>query len=103
MHILNNKNDKITKEYHVTGPLCTPTDLLGQKVKLGQASIGDIIVIEKSGAYGLTHSPVRFLSKEMPLEVLYYENEFYVLRESEPVGQILKFQNPLPEEWKPYG
>jgi diaminopimelate decarboxylase len=54
----------------VVGPLCTPLDLLGDKVTLPRADVGDLIVVFKSGAYGLTASPVNFLSHPPPVEVL---------------------------------
>jgi diaminopimelate decarboxylase len=54
----------------VVGPLCTPLDLLADRVELAEASSGDLIVIFQSGAYGLTASPLRFLSHPAPAEVL---------------------------------
>ncbi len=72
MYVLGKKGAE--KEFYVTGPSCTPTDLLGQKVMLpSDADEGDIIVIEKSGAYGLTYSPYGFLSHKLPLEIGYEE------------------------------
>ena len=52
------------------GPLCTPLDLLGDKMSLGHAVEGDLIVVLQSGAYGLTASPTAFLGHPTPLEVL---------------------------------
>jgi diaminopimelate decarboxylase len=54
----------------VVGPLCTPLDLLGDKVELGRAEVGDLIVVLQSGAYGFTASPQAFLSHPQPGEVL---------------------------------
>ena len=54
----------------VVGPLCTPLDLLGDKMELPRAGIGDLVVVFQSGAYGLTASPTAFLSHPAPLEVL---------------------------------
>lgn len=54
----------------VVGPLCTPLDLLGDKVALPRADVGDLIVVFKSGAYGRTASPVDFLGHPHPAEVL---------------------------------
>ena len=55
---------------NVVGPLCTPLDLLGNKVALPPAVPGDLIVIFQSGAYGLTASPRDFLSHPHPGEVV---------------------------------
>lgn len=53
----------------VVGPLCTPLDLLADKMELGHAREDDLIVVLQSGAYGLTASPTAFLSHPAPLEV----------------------------------
>jgi diaminopimelate decarboxylase len=54
----------------VVGPLCTPLDLLADRVELGRAQEGDLVVVFQSGAYGFTASPHRFLGHPVPLEVL---------------------------------
>jgi diaminopimelate decarboxylase len=54
----------------VVGPLCTPLDLLGDKMELSRAEVGDLVVVFQSGAYGLTASPTAFLSHPAPVEVL---------------------------------
>ncbi|MGQ0834954.1 MAG: pyridoxal-dependent decarboxylase, exosortase A system-associated [Gammaproteobacteria bacterium] len=53
----------------VVGPLCTPLDLLADRVELASAEVDDLIVILQSGAYGLTASPLGFLSHPAPAEV----------------------------------
>ena len=45
----------------VVGPLCTPLDLLAQRMPLAVAYVGDLFVIFQSGAYGLSASPQEFL------------------------------------------
>ena len=54
----------------VVGPLCTPLDLLADRMEMARAEPGDLIVVFQSGAYGLTASPTAFLSHPSPLEVL---------------------------------
>jgi diaminopimelate decarboxylase len=54
----------------VVGPLCTPLDLLGDKISIPRAEVGDLIVVFLSGAYGLTASPLDFLGHPHPAEVL---------------------------------
>ena len=54
----------------VVGPLCTPLDILADKMELGTAEVGDLIVVLQSGAYGYTASPHLFLSHPAPVEVL---------------------------------
>lgn len=54
----------------VVGCLCTPLDLLGDKVALPRSEVGDLVVLFQAGAYGHTASPTAFLSHPAPLEVL---------------------------------
>lgn len=54
----------------VVGPLCTPLDTLGRDVHLPTAEVNDLIGIFQSGAYGLTASPIHFLSHPTPAEIL---------------------------------
>ncbi|MDZ4264014.1 MAG: pyridoxal-dependent decarboxylase, exosortase A system-associated, partial [Pseudomonadota bacterium] len=54
----------------IVGPLCTPLDLLGNKMVLPKAEVGDLAVIYQSGAYGLTASPEKFLSHPAASELL---------------------------------
>ncbi len=54
----------------VVGPLCTPLDLLADKMEMANADVGDLVVVFQSGAYGLSASPVRFLGHPEPREAL---------------------------------
>ncbi len=69
--LIGNKMDlSETETASIVGPLCTPLDILADKVEIPKADIGDLVVILQSGAYGLTASPTRFLSHPSPLEVI---------------------------------
>jgi diaminopimelate decarboxylase len=54
----------------VVGPLCTPLDILADRMDLSDAQEGDLIVVFQSGAYGLTASPTSFLGHPPPVEAL---------------------------------
>jgi len=54
----------------VVGPLCTPLDLLGERMDLARAEVGDLVVVLQRGAYGYTASPHGFLSPPAPQELL---------------------------------
>jgi len=54
----------------VVGPLCTPLDLLADKMELPPAEVGDLVVVFQSGAYGRSASPQGFLSHPEVPEVL---------------------------------
>ena len=59
-----------TETVTVCGPLCTPLDVLAQRIELPVAVEGDFVVIGMSGAYGATASPRGFLSHPGPVELL---------------------------------
>jgi diaminopimelate decarboxylase len=54
----------------VVGPLCTPLDLLADRMELPVARIGDLAVVFQSGAYGASASPQSFLGHPHCMEVL---------------------------------
>jgi diaminopimelate decarboxylase len=54
----------------VVGPLCTPLDLLADRMELPVADIGDLVVLFQSGAYGRSASPQDFLGHPACVEVL---------------------------------
>ncbi len=54
----------------VVGPLCTPLDLLADRMDLPLAEPGDLVVIFQSGAYGASASPQGFLGHPACIEVL---------------------------------
>ncbi|MGH8236236.1 MAG: pyridoxal-dependent decarboxylase, exosortase A system-associated [Steroidobacteraceae bacterium] len=54
----------------IVGPLCTPLDLLADRMEMAKADAGDLAVVLQSGAYGLTASPLGFLSHPAPAEIL---------------------------------
>lgn len=66
----NRMDEEPSETVSVVGSLCTPLDLLGDRVLLPPADIGDLIVIFQAGAYGLTASPTGFLSHPEPPEML---------------------------------
>lgn len=54
----------------VVGPLCTPLDLLADRMDLDQLEAGSLVAVMQSGAYGKSASPVNFLSHPECGEVL---------------------------------
>lgn len=96
MHILGKTGNE--EQVNVVGPLCTPTDVIGQNVNLPEAVTGDIVAVDKSGAYGVTQSPGLFLSHPLPAEVQYYAGETYILRERWDKGDFLRSQKDLNEK-----
>jgi diaminopimelate decarboxylase len=63
-------DDRATETVSVVGKLCTPLDVLGDRVTLPPADVGDLVVVFQAGAYGFTASPTAFLGQPEPAEVL---------------------------------
>lgn len=68
--IANRMGEGVAEPVNVVGPLCTPLDLLADRLPLPKAGAGDLVVIFQSGAYGASASPERFLGHPPALEVL---------------------------------
>ena len=68
--IANRMDAATTEAVSVVGPLCTPLDLLADRMSLPAAEPGDLVAIYQSGAYGATASPQRFLGHPGVVEVL---------------------------------
>jgi diaminopimelate decarboxylase len=66
----NKMQETVFETVNIVGPLCTPLDILADKMSLPKAEIGDFVVVYQSGAYGYTASPSRFLSQPDAVEVL---------------------------------
>ncbi len=68
---IGNKADSPVREVaSVVGPLCTPLDLLADRMSLPVAQVGDLAVVFQSGAYGASASPHGFLGHPNCVEVL---------------------------------
>jgi diaminopimelate decarboxylase len=64
----------------LVGPLCTPLDTLGRATPLPPLVPGDLVAVLQAGAYGLSASPVGFLSHPMPAEVLVEDGRARLIR-----------------------
>lgn len=68
VNVSNPSEHKI--ECNIAGPSCNPTDLLGQKIMIPKPAEGDLLAVLSSGSYGLTASPVWFLGRPTPPEII---------------------------------
>ncbi|WP_026301316.1 pyridoxal-dependent decarboxylase, exosortase A system-associated [Colwellia piezophila] len=66
----NKLNASETEQVNIVGPLCTPLDILADKIRLPKADLDDYVVIFQSGAYGASASPKDFLSQPQLSEIL---------------------------------
>lgn len=69
--LIGNKADlPPTETVTAQGPLCTPLDILADKISLPEAAPGDWLVVLQSGAYGASASPASFLGHPAVVELL---------------------------------
>ncbi len=64
-------------EWTVCGSLCTSSDVLVRQYPFQALEPGDRLVFQKTGAYSVTEGMAMFLSRDLPLVLLYSQNEQY--------------------------
>jgi diaminopimelate decarboxylase len=92
MRLLTRSSSPADQAWNVTGPLCTPSDLLGRNVMLPALEPGDLIGVFRSGAYGPSASPGHFLSHGYPAEVLVQDGKPHLVRERDTLEDMLRPQ-----------
>lgn len=95
MQSKNNHESQEKKQYQVVGPLCTPGDVLLRDVEFSCVTVGDLMIISNTGAYGTSASPGRFLSHGSPSEILYYHNQLQLIRRRESIADLWSTQSSL--------
>ncbi|MGG5342393.1 hypothetical protein [Enterococcus sp. AZ192] len=62
--------------YRLVGPSCSPLDIVNSRVETSREIYsGDLFYIKNVGAYGLSSSLLNFLSREVPKEICFYNNQ----------------------------
>ncbi len=79
-------------KYQVSGPLCSPDDIIGRNIELKEIKVEDILLVKLSGAYGPTSSPVLFHSHGYPSEILLYQGEAHLIRAKDTAEDIMDKQ-----------
>jgi diaminopimelate decarboxylase len=90
--VLNEKRQS-TVATDVLGCLCLPDDVLAEASALPPLEIGDVLAFANAGAYGLSASPVLFLSHPMPAEVIFEGMTMELLRPRQTADSLLMYQN----------
>jgi len=80
------------KPYTIAGPLCFAGDMIAQNISLPQVNVGDLIIIQDTGAYTLSMWS-RYNSRQIPKVLGYLENgaEFKILRKRERLHSLFEF------------
>jgi diaminopimelate decarboxylase len=90
--LLNRDADDTQEQWNVTGPLCTPNDTVVKNASLPELRVGDLLGVERSGAYGPTASPGLFLSHGFPAEVLVHNGKPHLVRTRDQADDLLRVQ-----------
>ena len=75
--------------YDVVGPICETGDIMGKSVPIGNAELGDILVISSVGAYGAVMSS-NYNTRPKAPEVIVSGNQSFLIRREETISQILQ-------------
>lgn len=89
---LLNREADAENPWNVTGPLCTPNDTVVKNAQLPDLRVGDLLGVERSGAYGPTASPGLFLSHGFPAEVLVHNGKPHLVRTRDQADDLLRVQ-----------
>jgi len=81
--------------FDIVGPVCETGDFLGKDRKL-KLSVGDLLAVRSSGAYGFTMSS-NYNSRPRPAEVLVDGSNVYLVRERESLVQLWQGEHILPK------
>lgn len=92
--IKRTERETLPSQWTVTGPLCTPMDILGKDVLISRPEPGDLICVHQSGAYGATASPINFLGFGQPAEVMIDGETITLVRERASINTLLAEQYP---------
>lgn len=77
----------------IGGPLCTPADQFAEQLPIGPLRTGDLLAIQNSGAYGMSYSPIGFLSHPTPAEVMVDGPDARLVRDRGQAVDVLRCQH----------
>ncbi|MGH8476202.1 MAG: diaminopimelate decarboxylase [Methylococcales bacterium] len=76
----------LEREYDIVGPVCETGDFLGKARKLA-VSVGDLLAVRSSGAYGFSMSS-NYNSRPRAAEILVDRDRMHLVRERERIEQL---------------
>jgi diaminopimelate decarboxylase len=86
------------RQTDVLGCLCLPHDTLLESGALPGLSPGDVLAFPNAGAYGLSASPVSFLSHCAPAEVAFEESTTELLKPRQSIESLIAGQSRVRSE-----
>ena len=88
------RDDVVSEQYDVVGPICETGDFLGKERMLAIRA-GDLLAVRSAGAYGFTMSS-NYNSRPRAAEVMVDGDESYLIREREALSQLWQGESLLP-------
>lgn len=81
------------EKWNLCGSLCTTADVIVKQFPLKKAQVGDVLVFERTGAYSVTEGINLFLSRDLPMVLLYSEAEGLELLRDTQHTDVLNSRN----------
>jgi diaminopimelate decarboxylase len=88
------RDDVVSEQYDVVGPICETGDFLGKERMLAICA-GDLLAVRSAGAYGFTMSS-NYNSRPRAAEVMVDGDKSYLIREREALSQLWQGESLLP-------
>ncbi|WP_435155236.1 hypothetical protein [Haladaptatus sp. DFWS20] len=83
------KDRDATREYHVAGPLCYTGDVISEDVALPELGPGDLVAVDRIGAYSLGSASHTNAEPKPPVVVIRSDGSHDCLRTRETCEDVL--------------
>ncbi|GGO78045.1 diaminopimelate decarboxylase [Marinobacterium nitratireducens] len=93
---VNLREDAASRLYDLVGPVCETGDFLGKDRELSLEP-GDLLAVCSAGAYGFVMSS-NYNTRPRPAEVMVQDNQVYLVRKRESIGDLLHGEQLLPRD-----
>ncbi|NVK39666.1 MAG: diaminopimelate decarboxylase [Oceanospirillaceae bacterium] len=93
---VNLREDGERRPYDLVGPVCETGDFLGKDRELALEP-GDLLAVCSAGAYGFVMSS-NYNTRPRPAEVMVQDNQAYLVRKRESIGDLLHGEQLLPKD-----
>lgn len=90
--VLLSEDRPLDGPWSITGPLLTPTDVLTKQAVMPELFPGDLIGIQRMGAYGPTASIAYMNGQGYPAEVMVVDGVAHLIRERDTPEDLLRKQ-----------
>lgn len=89
----NTYGEMATQHYHVVGPVCETTDVLGRSVRLPRMQPSDLVAVLTAGAYGMVMAS-NYNQRPRPPEVMVLEDgkSWQIVRRRETWDDLTRYE-----------